>query len=69
MIADDDWPLNPGEAASLVINLENEIGWTILIMFRQFCYLNPHITMINNSSEYGEILNGSIQSPVPQFRE
>ncbi len=68
MIADDDQSLNPGEAASLVINLENEIGWTDADnVTAVLSTSNPHITMINNSSEYGEILNGSNQAPLTNF--
>ena len=68
MIADDDQSLNPGEAASLIINLENEIGWTDADnVTAVLSTTNPHITMINNSSEYGEILNGNIQSPLTNF--
>ena len=68
MIADDDQSLNPGEAASLVINLENEIGWTDAGNVTAILSTsNPHVTMINNSSQYGEILNGSVQSPLTNF--
>ena len=69
MINDDDQVLNPGELGSLVVSLENEIGWTDAYNLSAILSTtNPFVSIINNTVEYGSIVNGSAVLPQTYFQ-
>ena len=67
-INDDDGILNPGETAYLVVNLENEVGWTEATSLQGSLSVdNSNITIINANSFYDDLPSGQIGAPNNYF--
>ncbi len=60
-LIDDDNVLNPGESATIYVQLENEIGWVdASTLSANLATLNEAVTITDNLAVFGSLENGSI---------